>query len=184
MHDQSLQSCPTLCDAMDCSPPGSSVHGILQARMLEWVAMLSSRGSCPPRDRASVSFIAGRCFTTDPPGKHPSPQLPTVVTHSCAQLTFFETVQWQSYLLGGIFQVAKPLFPQGDEGLLREGEVLLELGGSGWRRGVKRGPPCVGYRLPAAGQTAGRRTSDLAWTPAGRRGPEGTTEPQHGHLPP
>ena len=39
MHDKSLQSCPTLCDPMDCSPPGSSVHGILQARLLELVAM-------------------------------------------------------------------------------------------------------------------------------------------------
>ena len=38
------QSCPTLCDPMDCSPPGSSVHGILQARTLEWVAILFSRG--------------------------------------------------------------------------------------------------------------------------------------------
>ena len=45
-----LQSCPTLEDPMDCSPPGSSVHGILQARILEWVAMLSSRGSSWPRD--------------------------------------------------------------------------------------------------------------------------------------
>ena len=43
VHAQSLQSCPTLCDPMDCSPPGSCVHGILQARILEWVAMLSSR---------------------------------------------------------------------------------------------------------------------------------------------
>ena len=47
---QLLQSCPTLCDPVDCSPPGSSVHGILQARKLEWVAMLSSRGSSQPRD--------------------------------------------------------------------------------------------------------------------------------------
>ena len=43
-----LQSCPTLCDPMDCSPPGSSVHGILQARVLEWAAMPSSRGSSKP----------------------------------------------------------------------------------------------------------------------------------------
>ena len=41
------QSCPTLCDPMDCSPPGSSVHGILQARILEWGAMPSSRGIFP-----------------------------------------------------------------------------------------------------------------------------------------
>ena len=40
------QSCPTLCDPMDCSPPGSSVHGILQARILDWVAISFSRGSC------------------------------------------------------------------------------------------------------------------------------------------
>ena len=46
-----LQSCPTLCDPMDCSPAGSSVHGILQARILEWAAMPSSRGSSQPRDQ-------------------------------------------------------------------------------------------------------------------------------------
>ena len=44
------QSCLTLCDPMDCSPPGSSVYGILQARILEWVAIASSRGSSRPRD--------------------------------------------------------------------------------------------------------------------------------------
>ena len=46
----SLQSCPTLCHPMDCSPPGSSVHGILQARILEWIAVPFSRGSSRPRD--------------------------------------------------------------------------------------------------------------------------------------
>ena len=49
------QLCPTLCNPMDCSPPGSSVHGILQARILEWVAMPSSRGSSQPRDGTHVS---------------------------------------------------------------------------------------------------------------------------------
>ena len=57
------QSCLTLCDPMDCSPPGSSVHGILQARMLEGVAIPFSRGSSPPRDWTQVSHIAGRFFT-------------------------------------------------------------------------------------------------------------------------
>ena len=47
------QSCPTLCDPMDCSLPGFSVHGILQARILEWIAIPSSRGSSQPRDRIS-----------------------------------------------------------------------------------------------------------------------------------
>ena len=52
-----------LCDPMDCSPPGSSVHEILQAKILEWVAVPSSRGSSQPRDRTWVSHIAGRFFT-------------------------------------------------------------------------------------------------------------------------
>ena len=55
-------SCPTLCNPIDCSPPGSSVHGILQARILEWVAVSFSRGSSQPRDRTWVSCITGRCF--------------------------------------------------------------------------------------------------------------------------
>ena len=53
----------TLCDPMDCSLPGSSVHGILQARILEWVAIPFSRGSSGPRDWTWVSCIAGRFFT-------------------------------------------------------------------------------------------------------------------------
>ena len=77
-HAQSLQSCPTLCSPMDCSPPGSSVHGILQARTLEGVAMPSSRGSSQPRGRtrvASISCITGRFFTAElqqstPPHTH------------------------------------------------------------------------------------------------------------------
>ena len=58
-----VQSCPTLCHPMECSPPGSSVHGILQARILEWVAVPFSRGSSQPRDRGWVFCIAGRFFT-------------------------------------------------------------------------------------------------------------------------
>ena len=57
------QSCPTLCDPMDCSPQVPSVPGILQARILEWVTMLSSKGSSQPRDRTQVSYNAGRFFT-------------------------------------------------------------------------------------------------------------------------
>ena len=56
------QSCPTLCYSVDCSLPGSSLHGILQARVLEWVAISFSRGSSQPRDWTRVSCIAGRCF--------------------------------------------------------------------------------------------------------------------------
>ena len=51
------QSCPILCDPIDCSPPGSSVHGILQAIILDWVAIPLSRGSSQLRDRTCVSCI-------------------------------------------------------------------------------------------------------------------------------
>ena len=57
------QSCLTLCDLVDCSPPGSSVRGILRPSILEWVAMPSSRGSSQLRDRTQVSCIAGIFFT-------------------------------------------------------------------------------------------------------------------------
>ena len=58
-----IQSCPTLCNPMDCNPPGCSIRGILQARILEWVAMPFSRGSSWSRGWNWVSCIAGRFFT-------------------------------------------------------------------------------------------------------------------------
>ena len=64
MRAKSLRSCLSLCDPMDCSPPGSSVHGILQARILEWVAMPSSRDLSNPGIE-----LAGGFFTTKSPGK-------------------------------------------------------------------------------------------------------------------
>ena len=57
------QLCQIICDPMDCSPPGSLVHGILQARILEWIALPFSKGSFWPRDQTQVSCIAGRFFT-------------------------------------------------------------------------------------------------------------------------
>ena len=57
------QPCLILCDPTDCSPPDFSVHGILQARILEWIAIPFSRETSQPRDRALVSCIAGRFFT-------------------------------------------------------------------------------------------------------------------------
>ena len=59
----SAQSCPTFCDPIDCSPPGSFVRGIFQTRIVEWVAISFSRGSSRPRDQTQVSCIAGGCFT-------------------------------------------------------------------------------------------------------------------------
>ena len=73
VHAKLLQSCPTLCDPKDCSPPGSSVHGILQARILEWIAGPTSRGSSRPRDWICVSYIylhRQMCsLSLAPPGK-------------------------------------------------------------------------------------------------------------------
>ena len=65
-------SCPTLCNPVDCSPPGSSVHGISQARILEWVAITYSRGSSSPWTESVYLVspaLAGIFFTTVPPGK-------------------------------------------------------------------------------------------------------------------
>ena len=60
------QSRPSLCDPVDCNPPGSSVHGIFQARILEWVAISSLGGSCGPRDQTLSPALAGGFFTTEP----------------------------------------------------------------------------------------------------------------------
>ena len=61
--------CPTVCNPMDCSPPGPSVHGIFQARILEWVAISYSRHNPNLRIEPRSPAVAGRFFTTEPPGK-------------------------------------------------------------------------------------------------------------------
>ena len=69
---RALCSVMSLCDPMDYSPPGSSVHGVLQARIVGWFAISSSRGSSRSRDRthsSCISCIAGEFFTTELPGK-------------------------------------------------------------------------------------------------------------------
>ena len=66
------QSCLTLCEPMDCSLPGSSVQAIFQARILEWMVISSSRGSCQPKDQTlslASPALAGGFFATLPPGK-------------------------------------------------------------------------------------------------------------------
>ena len=80
---------------MGCSPPGSSVHGIPQARILEWVAIPFSRGSSQPRDWTQVSHTVGRFFTTEPPGKpikHKAylnkPDFKNLVFHWCIEQSF------------------------------------------------------------------------------------------------
>ena len=79
-----VPSCLTLCDPMDCNPPGSSVHGILQARILEWVAMASSRGSSWPRDQTHVSCVGRwiwQALASEPP---PVPVTPSYMAGKSA----------------------------------------------------------------------------------------------------
>ena len=74
------KSCPALCKPMDCSPPGSCVHGISQARLLEWVAISCFRGSSWPRDGTCISYLSGEFFTTESPGK-PCCQIPSLYSN-------------------------------------------------------------------------------------------------------
>ena len=69
LNSQSQAKCLTLCEPMDCNPPGSSVHEILQVRILEWFTISFSRGSSWSRDGTHVSCMAGGFFTTEPMGK-------------------------------------------------------------------------------------------------------------------
>ena len=92
-------SCVQLCDFMDCGSQGSSVHGTLQTRMLEWVATSSSRGSSLSRDRTHVSFgscIAGRFFTAEPPGKSLKT---TVLAHSSTTFKYILRICAPSFYL-------------------------------------------------------------------------------------
>ena len=78
IHAKSLQLYLTSYDPMDCSPPGSSDHGILQVRILEWVAMPSSRGSSQPRDQTQVSSIARDSLPAEPPWKSKNTEVGTL----------------------------------------------------------------------------------------------------------
>ena len=80
------QSCPTLCDPVDCSPPGSSAHGSLQARILEWVAISFPRGSSRPRNQTRVSALQANTLTSEPPGKPSSRTLFIHFLNNCLHL--------------------------------------------------------------------------------------------------
>ena len=100
------QSCLTLCHPMNCSLPGASVHGISQARILEWVVIYSCRGSSQPRDRIHVSCVScisrQNCFTTKPPGKPVFSQLNLLPDHHSFSLRFHSEIDfyfWISVML-------------------------------------------------------------------------------------
>ena len=97
------QSCPALCDPMNCSPPGSPVHAISQARILEWVAIFFSRGSPWPRDWTHVSCIAGWYFTTELSGKSNDTEGIAMVeeleNHAPAWWEFWKNIFYSYYFL-------------------------------------------------------------------------------------
>ena len=66
---KAAQLCPTVCDPKDCSPPGSSVYGILQTRVLEWVAMPFSRASSQCKDKPGSPALQADSSLSEPPGK-------------------------------------------------------------------------------------------------------------------
>ena len=94
MHAKSLQSCLTLCNPMHCSPPGSSVHGILQAIVLKWVVVYSSRGSSWPRDQTHICCLflywQEDALPLVPPGK-PVRYFVVVVVQLLSHVSFFQT---------------------------------------------------------------------------------------------
>ena len=98
--------CPTLCNPMDSSPPGSWVHGILQSRILEWVAMPCSRGSSQPKDWIHiicVSYTTKGFFTTEPLGKPIIQQMPfkspkTVIPPSFFPLSSLKKIPSECHL--------------------------------------------------------------------------------------
>ena len=120
----------TLCNPMDCGLPGSSVHGISQARILEWIAISSSRGSSPPRDRT-----AGRYFVPVPPG---SPTLYSFFFCSFTDPLARATYSWtmlsgcliSDTAIGRVFQksLGPALCPWAD---MRHYHLILQ--GSNWR---------------------------------------------------
>ena len=140
------QSCPTICDPMDCSPPGSSVHEISQARILEWVVIFFSRGSSPPRDRVWVSCIAGRLFTNwaareyIPGALHKMKNISSRSVFSFSPFrgsfwlkvqTFGKEIKWSSSLLG-LNWASRPQQALGRK-LFTQAHQSITRAGNGWK---------------------------------------------------
>ena len=84
-----VQPCPTLCDPVDCTPPGSSVHGILQARILEWIAISFSRDLPNPGIKPWSPALQADALSSEPPGKPPEAEVDVFLEFSC----FFDNPQ-------------------------------------------------------------------------------------------
>ena len=110
MHAQLLQPCSTLCNPMGHSLPGSSVHEIFLARILEWVAMPSSRGSFQPRNQTHISCTAGRFFITEPLGKPSFKHLSLRFTSQGTASPEGSVHRWQIGILQ-VHEVTHPFIP-------------------------------------------------------------------------
>ena len=114
------QSCLSLCNPMDCSLPGSSIHGIFQARVLAWVAISFSRGSSRPRDWTQVSRVSCRqtLYHSDPPGKRDcqifkprcnssaascKPALSSMTDLDLLGITWSKQITWKMWLFKNIY---------------------------------------------------------------------------------
>ena len=126
------QACPSLGDPLDCSQPGSSAHGIFQARILEWVAISSSRSSSWPRDRTCVSCVscAGRSFTTELAGKphsKPWPWNKTLISQIVKFATWKKEMPPMRQHNKFKFERANILFPQSQPLCFLRGKLFFTV---------------------------------------------------------
>ena len=156
------ESCPTLSDPMNyCTPPGSSVHGIFQARILEWIAIPISRGSSQPRAHTWVSHIAGRFLTiwaTIIPSER---DLGKVLEYVLSWPTDICPERGRRYLSDSL--VSRQVL-QGWRGAFQDQVACLDVRESSWAQAEWREPSLVTEPLcsPSAGGTA-HRTLALEW---------------------
>ena len=154
---------------MDCSPPGSFVRGIPQARTLEWVAMPSPRGSSQPRTRTQVSLIAGRFFTVWVTRKWET----TRKLHSCNQSHCYQAMSLSLFM--GIRP--SPILKASSSPLtsvrFMDQNSMSRCFNSSWR------DLRVNYTTPNKGKQAKFSQTSLRWIPVHKHSPTITTLPPH-----
>ena len=158
------QSCPTLCNTMDCIWPDSSVHGISQARILEWVAISSSRGSSWPSNQTQVFCIAGRFFTIWATREDPSIPLCVYVCGCVYTHTYFIYIYiyiWASL----IAQLVKNLPP------MQMTQFHLWVGKIRWRSDRLPTPVFLGFPCGSDGKESTCNAGDLGSIPGLGRSP-------------
>ena len=157
------QLCPTLCDPTDCSPPGSSVHGILQARMPEWVAISFSRGSSQPRDQTALQ---AELYPLSHQGRVPSLNQGTLPY--CLRLCLWHNVNWHSALWTSLIKLYFTLWASLVAQLVENRRTVWEnwVWSLGWEDPVTKGKAThssiLAWRIPWTLQSMGLQRF---WTP-------------------